>query len=61
VRRRLIGYVLDCLGITEHFRTTSQLTAAVNAHGEQIDAITDRLHDMDARISEFDVKGAKAA
>lgn len=60
MRRRLLAYILGLLGLAD-LPPVPQLLAVLDAHGEAIDEINDRLHDMDARISEFDVKGARAA
>jgi hypothetical protein len=58
VKRRLIGFVLAHLEVGEQL---SKLFASVNAHGEQIDALNDRLHDVECRVAEFDVQGAQSA
>lgn len=59
--RGLVQRMLMCLGFTpewefDHFRSRAQ--AAMNAMQEGTDCLNDRMHDLEARVAEFDVKGA---
>ena len=60
--RQLVQRVFLCLGFLpewEFDRFRAQAHAGLNALQEAMDCLNDRQHELEARMAEFDVKGAK--
>lgn len=65
MRKRLAGWIFHacgmCIVTSEFVQNSGALHHAIDALTEQMDEATDRIVNLESRVSEFDVKGAEAA